>query len=67
MAVYMTEKALKEAGDKVNLETKKTVEEKIAALKNYQIDDFQQKIKENLELRDKLENIKFFLGPKNKD
>lgn len=32
-AVYMTEKALKEAGDKVDAETKKAVEEKIAALK----------------------------------
>ncbi len=32
-AVYMTEKALKEAGDKVNADTKKAVEEKVAALK----------------------------------
>lgn len=32
-AVYMTEKALKDAGDKVKEETKKAVEEKIAALK----------------------------------
>ncbi|OGY31002.1 MAG: molecular chaperone DnaK [Candidatus Andersenbacteria bacterium RIFCSPHIGHO2_02_FULL_45_11] len=32
-AVYMTEKALKEAGDKVDAETKKAVEEKVAALK----------------------------------
>lgn len=32
-AVYMTEKALKDAGDKVDAETKKTVEEKITALK----------------------------------
>lgn len=32
-AVYMTEKALKDAGDKVDAETKKAVEEKVAALK----------------------------------
>ncbi len=32
-AVYMAEKALKDAGDKIDAETKKTVEEKIAALK----------------------------------
>ncbi|HSX24913.1 MAG TPA: molecular chaperone DnaK [Candidatus Andersenbacteria bacterium] len=32
-AAYMAEKALKEAGDKVNAETKKAVEDKIAAVK----------------------------------
>ena len=32
-SAYMAEKALKEAGDKVNAETKKAVEDKIAALK----------------------------------
>ncbi len=32
-AVYMAEKAVKDAGDKVNAETKKTVEDKAAALK----------------------------------
>ncbi len=32
-AVYMAEKAVKEAGDKVNAETKKAVEDKVAALK----------------------------------
>ncbi len=32
-AAYMAEKAVKEAGDKVNAETKKAVEDKVAALK----------------------------------
>ncbi len=32
-AAYMAEKALKDAGDKVNAETKKAVEDKVAALK----------------------------------
>jgi molecular chaperone DnaK len=32
-AMYMTEKALKDAGDKIDADTKKTVEEKVAALK----------------------------------
>ncbi len=48
--VYTSEKTLKDAGDKVNAEMKKTAEEKVAALKETQksdnIDDIKAKTKD---------------------
>lgn len=47
--VYTTEKALKEAGDKMNASEKKTIEEKIEALKKVKESDDVQAIKKAIE------------------